>query len=332
VIQMVKYMFWTNASAGNDQLTIDFFDASHTLLGSTNAFTPPSDAWDSIVVNDIPFAGEFYAMVHWNMTAGYTNYLGYDENGPYSSQDLERYYDGTTWSTLTVAAGANPGVCVLRVLALVSGDLKAVEIVPAQPVTGTPNPTGLNKHGEGHFESGDHQTMGVLLDNQSDSSALQGYNVYRTAGILGTGAFGKINQTPVSGTTYVDTHPANTEPGAIFKYFVTDLFNNSVDNTFLCESSSDTITVQWPAVGINNLTGGEIQIYPNPAKDLVNIVSTSTIKTVEMMNFIGQTVYSNTAVDSKTMKVNVSTLATGVYFVKIATDQGTRITKITVTK
>jgi len=29
---MVKYEFWTNAAAGNDKLTIDFFDASHTLM------------------------------------------------------------------------------------------------------------------------------------------------------------------------------------------------------------------------------------------------------------------------------------------------------------
>jgi hypothetical protein len=302
------------------------------LLGSTNPFTPPDDVWDSIAVNDIPFAGMFYAMVHWNMAAAATNWLGYDEDGPYASQDLETYYDGSTWSKLTTAAGANPGVCLVRVLAMVNGDLKSVEIVPGQPVSGNADPSALNKHGVGKIESGDHQTMGVLLDNQSDSSTLVGYDVYRTAGVLGTGAFGKINAAPVSGTTYVDTHPSNTEPGAIFKYFVTDLFNNSLDQTPLCEAHSDTITVNWPAVGINNLNGGEISIYPNPAKELVNIVSTSTIKSVEMMNFIGQSVYTNMVVNNKAMQVNVSTLAPGVYFVKITTDQGTRTTKITVTK
>ena len=148
----------------------------------------------------------------------------------------------------------------------------------------------------------------------------------------GTGAFSKINAAPVTGTTYVDTHPSTTEPGAIFKYFVTDLFTNSVDNTPLCEASSDTITVNWPAVGIDPLNGNTISIYPNPAKDMVNIVSTTTIRTVEVMNFIGQSVYTNTMVDNTKMQFNVSTLATGVYFVKITTDQGTRTTKITVTK
>jgi hypothetical protein len=332
VIQMVKYMFWTNAAAGSDQLTIDFFDASHTLLGSTNPFTPPDDVWDSIAVNDIPFAGMFYGMVHWNMAAAATNYVGYDENGPYAAQDLETYYDGTTWSKLSVAAGAAPGVCLIRVLALVSGDMKAVELVAGQPASGDANASALSSHGAGYLDSGDHQVMGVLLDNQSDSSTLVGYNVYRTAGTAGTGAFGKINTAPVVGTTYVDTHPSTTEPGATFKYYVTDVFNNSVDGSFLCESASDTITVNWPAVGINNLNGGQISIYPNPAKEMVTIESTSSIKTVEVLNFIGQTVYSNNLVDNAKLQVNVGTLAPGVYFVKIATVEGTRTAKITVTK
>jgi hypothetical protein len=325
-------MFWTNASAGSDMLTIDFFDAAHTLLGTTNPFTPPDDVWDSVQVNSIPFAGMFYAMVHWNMVGAATNWVGYDENGPYSAQDLETYYDGTTWSKLTTAAGANPGVCLIRVLAMVSGDMKVVELVPGQPVTGTASASGLTSRGPGSLDSGDHQLMGVLLDNQSDSSALIGYNVYRTAGTAGTGAFGKINAAPVVGTTYVDTHPSTTEPGATFKYYVTDVFHNSYDDSFLCESASDTITVNWPAVGFNNLNGGQISIYPNPAREMVNIESSSTINTVEVLNFIGQTVYTNNFVESRKLQVNVSTLAPGVYFVKIATVEGTRTTKITVSK
>ncbi|MEI6899803.1 MAG: T9SS type A sorting domain-containing protein, partial [Bacteroidota bacterium] len=93
----------------------------------------------------------------------------------------------------------------------------------------------------------------------------------------------------------------------------------------------DTITVNWPATGINTLNGNTISIYPNPAKELVNIESTATIKSIEMMNYIGQSVF-NKFVDNKKTQVNVSTLAPGVYFVKITTDQGTRTTKITVEK
>jgi hypothetical protein len=37
-------------------------------------------------------------------------------------------------------------------------------------------------------------------------------------------------------------------------------------------------------------------------------------------------------VDSKTAKINVTSLRAGVYFVKVTTSEGTRTTKITVTR
>jgi hypothetical protein len=49
------------------------------------------------------------------------------------------------------------------------------------------------------------------------------------------------------------------------------------------------------------------------------------------MNFVGQTVYRNSNVAAKTAKVNVTALRSGVYFVKVSTDQGVRTVKITVT-
>jgi hypothetical protein len=169
--------------------------------------------------------------------------------------------------------------------------------------------------------------MGVV-ENLSDSSQLMGYNVYRTDE-TGTGAFTKIAG-PVTVTTYADTYPPTLESGT-FRYFVTDVFNDSETGLWLCESSSDTITVEFPAVGINEVTSGEISIYPNPATEIVNIVSSYNIRTVDVLNFIGQKVYSTT-VDSKRTKLHVSGYQTGVYFIKVTTDQGTRTTKITVTR
>ena len=50
------------------------------------------------------------------------------------------------------------------------------------------------------------------------------------------------------------------------------------------------------------------------------------------MNFVGQQVYTINTVDSKTAKINVTSLKAGVYFVKVTTEQGIRTTKITVTQ
>ena len=76
---------------------------------------------------------------------------------------------------------------------------------------------------------------------------------------------------------------------------------------------------------------GQIMIYPNPATELVNIKSDYTISRVDVINFIGQTVYTSSNVDSKTVKIDVSAFTVGVYFVKVSTTEGIRTVKITVT-
>ena len=117
-----------------------------------------------------------------------------------------------------------------------------------------------------------------------------------------------------------------------YKYYVTAVYNDTVPNTFLCESpGSDTVTVLFPHVGITEIGAGQIMIYPNPATELVNIKSDYTITGVDVMNYVGQTVYTSSNVDSKTAKLNVSAYKVGVYFVKVSTTEGIRTVKITVT-
>ena len=332
VIQQFSVYFQANGSAGSDQLTIEVFDGSQASVGMTDPFTVPTDAWLDIPVNDIPFSGMFYAMVKWNNNAGQTNYLALDEDGPYAAQDLEWYYDGSVWDKIWIAAGqGNPGVYLLRAKALVSGDLKSVVLDPAKhfvPAQTTPTPERFTQSGR----SVDTHNYGVMdATNAADSSALVGYNVYRTDE-TGTGPFTIINTAPVPTTQYADTYPSTLETGT-FHYFVTALFQNSQKPELgtICEPHSDTIEVLFPAVGINDLTNSAISIYPNPANDIVNVTATANIQNIEVLNYIGQIVYTNKGVNAKQVQLNVSSYKAGVYFVKIATASGTRTTKITVT-
>jgi hypothetical protein len=64
----------------------------------------------------------------------------------------------------------------------------------------------------------------------------------------------------------------------------------------------------------------------------VVVKSDFTINSIEVLNYIGQTVYSNQKVDNRSQKVNVSNLTTGIYFVKVSTENGTKTVKITVTR
>jgi hypothetical protein len=82
---------------------------------------------------------------------------------------------------------------------------------------------------------------------------------------------------------------------------------------------------------MNELTNGQIMIYPNPATEVVNMKSDYTITGIDVMNFVGQTVYTMSNVDAKTAKINVTTFKAGVYFVKVSTTEGIRTVKITVT-
>jgi hypothetical protein len=328
VIQSFDVFFYYTAP-GPDMLTIDIFDATQTVVGTSDPFNTPDNTWATVLVNDVPFAGMFYGMVKWDMIGSASNYLGIDENGPFSADDYEWYYDGTTWDKFS-NMGYNAGVMLVRATALVGGDLKTVDLVAGQKPTGHITTTGALSQSNSYFDTKNYATSGVV-DNNADSSQIIGYNVYRTD-VGAQPPYNKLNASPVTATTYTDVIPNLEANYGEYKYYVTSMFNDSQANTFLCESpGSDTILIEFPAVGINDPSAGSILIYPNPATEVVNVKSEATISTIEVMNFVGQAVFTMNTVDSKTAKVNVTALRAGVYFVKVTTSEGVRTTKITVT-
>ena len=84
------------------------------------------------------------------------------------------------------------------------------------------------------------------------------------------------------------------------------------------------------AVGIKELYPGSISLYPNPANEIVNIGSTNDIRTIEVLNYIGQTIYRTDDLNLKTTKLDVADFNAGEYFVKITTISGIKTAKITV--
>ena len=73
---------------------------------------------------------------------------------------------------------------------------------------------------------------------------------------------------------------------------------------------------------------GLVNAYPNPSTDVVNLsiklINASKNVTVEMVDFAGKTVYTSqlqNVLESST-KIPVSSLANGVYLIKVTTDSG----------
>ena len=66
----------------------------------------------------------------------------------------------------------------------------------------------------------------------------------------------------------------------------------------------------------------KIIIYPNPAKQEINISSSQKIEKISVYNSLGQFLF-----DSKTTKINIEKLEKGIYFIRITTEKGELVEK-----
>jgi hypothetical protein len=69
--------------------------------------------------------------------------------------------------------------------------------------------------------------------------------------------------------------------------------------------------------GIDNVNKITVSVYPNPAKDRINIRSNETIQQISIIDLNGKVVYSGNE-----KSINVSNLSNGVYFIKTVTLNG----------
>jgi len=97
------------------------------------------------------------------------------------------------------------------------------------------------------------------------------------------------------------------------------------------EPSYTNGSVTGAPVGVANNERQYIKVYPNPASEYVELKSDYTIQNIEVMSYLGQVVYSTQDVETKTVRINVSGFQSGIYFVKVKTNQGSKVVKATVT-
>lgn len=74
-------------------------------------------------------------------------------------------------------------------------------------------------------------------------------------------------------------------------------------------------------VGMNDLSQASVEIFPNPVKDNLNIIASSLIREISLVNFVGQTVLNQQA-NSKNLVINTSAFKSGVYNLKIKLEDG----------
>ena len=80
---------------------------------------------------------------------------------------------------------------------------------------------------------------------------------------------------------------------------------------------------------VNEMTQPNCNLFPNPVTDVLHVVSSEKILSLSIYNANGMLVFSNETTE-KSFDLPIDGLAKGVYFVKITTESGIIVKKVTV--
>ena len=94
------------------------------------------------------------------------------------------------------------------------------------------------------------------------------------------------------------------------------------------EGEPYSLVTLYGYVGIDENTMN-VAIYPNPATDILNINSNSSVSNVKVLNYLGQTI-DNFNVKGMEVTINTSAYNSGIYFIQIETEKGISTQKIVI--
>jgi len=315
VLQSFK-IWWQTGSGGSESLTIDIFDASHTLIGTSDPFIPVPEYWMTVDAPDIPFSGTFYAMVHWNMLAGNTHYLGSDQDGPNAALNYGWYYDGAAWAHLS-DFGYPPNVFLLRSKALINGDCRIlfpVNTMVQQHDTIMPGNALVQSN-----QSSNGEISTTLYNPNPEAAVLTdlSYNIYRQEyADPYPGSYTTLTEWElIANTTATEYLDLNLLFNNCYFYKVTALYS-------IGESVPSNVDHECFPFGVKENEVPHFSIYPNPALTLVTVKSTEAIHGYSILNSQGSCVESREVLALNEMEIGVSHFAPGFYTLRLMLDNG----------
>lgn len=125
---------------------------------------------------------------------------------------------------------------------------------------------------------------------------------------------------PTSGTFEVSASGADLKDGLIIQYGFTV---RGVNANPLDEDALGSVIIGTSSLSTFDLAKNELNVYPNPAKDEVNIVSESTNVQVEIYGLSGQKIMSTTD-----KKIQIGHLPAGIYLLHVNDGEDIRVTKL----
>ncbi len=155
-----------------------------------------------------------------------------------------------------------------------------------------------------------------------ENRGVTGYNIWRFIDNYST-EWEKLNITPITETQYIDTV---LSVYSYYNYYVTAIYDQ-------CESDSSANTrIEYYFPGITQAKNYLVKIFPNPVKDLLNIETNSKILSLDIINQTGTILIHKNGIDECNIKIELTDLSNGLYFLRIETGQGILNKKFVVNK
>lgn len=188
-----------------------------------------------------------------------------------------------------------------------------------------PLAVGIKNFGTTALQVGDTIYLNLLLDGQ----------VVFGATVDVTAAFAPFAQDDVVGIDFGDLPLSQVGlPAGTYELCVaTDGTNISgvavADPTASNNQSCVSVTVG--TVSVEEKTLDQFSAYPNPANNMINVVSPVSFETVRLFDMAGREVYSFNGT-STTHSINVASLQVGMYFLTIESNNAKTTKKISIAR
>lgn len=159
------------------------------------------------------------------------------------------------------------------------------------------------------------------------STGLSGYYLYRKFGEEGT--YEKIKQLGASATVYTD-NTANVQGDYYYRLYA---YYGGIDCTSAPASLKDDPTkfylkVYYSPTEVDENQASALKLYPNPAQQSLSLEAEG-MTYIEVYDVLGQLVYQQET-ESNNLTLNVSDWMEGLYFVKVQTQSGWFIRRVSI--
>jgi hypothetical protein len=178
--------------------------------------------------------------------------------------------------------------------------LRLFQVQPASNLQATLNGTTIN-----------------LTWNASSESNIIGYHVYKSDSKFGF--YTKLTTNPVTMLNFTDT---SFEASNWYMIRAIKL-QTTGSGTYL--NPSIGISGNFAQLSASNFSLDAISVYPNPSENSIHIQSSKTLKSYQIIDIQGKIVLENTF---NNYEINISSLAKGVYFIKLFSANAAIIKKI----